>query len=81
METTSDAVVLWNKFLKYCGISLSKMSDAELMSQPEFSLTGEESIVTERGNIINIQQYGTTSALNRSDMLLSVRQRAKVAQD
>lgn len=30
METTSDAVVLWNKFLKYCGISLTEMTDTEL---------------------------------------------------
>lgn len=30
METTSDAVVLWNKFLKYCEISSTEMTDTEL---------------------------------------------------
>lgn len=41
METTSDAVVLWNKFLKYCGISLTEMTDTELTRRWERSLSEE----------------------------------------
>lgn len=67
METSSDAdFVLWNKFSNCCGINLSKVSNAELAGSEQ-----EVDLKTFHHKRLVNQQNNLTSALNRSELLLS----------